>query len=268
MKLVAIVRPVARPDEGARALAEAAGVALAEARMRLAPEPPALLARLDPERAGALVAALRAAGLAALAVGARYPTDEDRTVARSFAADAAGVTFTPRFSEPARFEWADVTAILRGTRASRTEVERTEKTRRFSAGVALATGGLATRRTAEQTVRSSEEQIEQVVLVYARDGRSAIVAERELDFSCLGAGMQPSSTGNMLEVARRLRDGAKRALYDERLLRLGRRPLPFVASAESRSRTRTTATTRTDTSGSLDALAEVLRQAVAEGLLP
>ncbi len=268
MKLVAVVRPVSRPDEAARALADAAGLAPAEARMRLAPEPPALLARLDPEKADALVPALRRAGLAALAIDARYPTDQDRTVARSFVLDGAGITLTPRFSEAARFEWGDVTAILRGARASRSEVQRTEKTRRFSAGAALATGGIAMTRTSKQTVRSSEEETEQVVLVYARDGRSAVLAERELDFSCLGPGMQPSSTGNMLELARRLREGAKGAYYDERLLRLGRRPLPFVASAEARSVTSTTATTRTDTSGSLDALAEVMRQAIAEGLLP
>jgi DNA-directed RNA polymerase subunit alpha len=101
MKLVAIVRP-ANPDDGARALAGAAGLALAEARMRLAPEPPALLARLDAEKADALVAVLRKAGLAALAIDARYPTDEDRTVARSFVLDGAGVTLTPRFSDAAR----------------------------------------------------------------------------------------------------------------------------------------------------------------------
>jgi hypothetical protein len=267
MKLVAIVRP-AIPDEGARALADAAGLALAEARMRLAPEPPALLARLDAEKADALVAVLRKAGLAALAIDARYPTDEDRTVARSFVLDGAGVTLTPRFSDAARFEWGDVTAILRGARASRSEVQRTEKTRRFSPVVTLATGGIAMTRMARKTVRSSEEETEQVVLVYARDGRSGIFAERELEFSCLGPGMQPSSTGNMGELARRLREGAKGAFYDERLLRLGRRPLPFVTPGEARSVTGTTATTRTDTSGALDALAEVMRQAVAEALLP
>jgi hypothetical protein len=104
--------------------------------------------------------------------------------------------------------------------------------------------------------------------VYARDGRAATLAEAELDFSCLGAGMQPSSTANMAELARRLRARAKGAFYDDRLLRLGRRPLPFLGGGESRSLGTKTTTTRTDTSGTLDTLAEVLRQALAEGLLP
>lgn len=268
MKLVASLRAVTRPDEAARALADAAGLALAEARMRLAPEPPALLARLDDGKAELLVAALRKAGVAALAIDARCPTDKDRTVAHTFAMGEASVTFTPRFGDSTVFEWMDVTAILRGVRASRIEVQRTERTKSFSVGTAVVTGGLKTTRTATNTVRSSEEEIEQVILVYASDGRAAVLAEAQLAFSCLGAGMQPSSTGNMLELARRLREKATGAFYDERLLRLGRRPLPFVAAVESRSQTPTTAATRTDTSSALDTLAEVMRGALLEGLLP
>jgi hypothetical protein len=268
MKLVAIVRAPARPDEAARAVAEAAGLTLAEARMRLAPEPPALLARLEPEAAGALVAALHEAGLAALAVDTPCPTDKDRTVARSFSIHDRGVTFTPRFGQPMEVAWPDVLAILRGLRKSRTEVERTEKKTRLSPGTAVLTGGLILTKTSSQTVRSSQEASEQVVLVYARDGRAATLAESQLDYSCLGADMGPSTTGNMALLARLLRERATRAFYDERLVRLGRRPLPFLMSGESRHETATTATTRTDTSGSLDTLAEVMRQALAAGLLP
>ena len=268
MKLVAIVRAPARPDEAPAALAEALGLVPAEARMRLAAEPPALLARLEPDRADALVASLRKAGLAALAVEVLCPTDRDRTVAQSFSFDGACVTFTPRFGDPMKVPWTDVLAILRGVRASRSDVARSEKSKRFSPGAAIATGGLLLTRSSTKTVRSSEESTEQVILVYTRDGRAAMLAERELAFSCLGPGMQPSSTGNMVELARRLREGAKGAFYDERLLRLGRRPLPFLAGGESRTQTATAVHTRTDTSGSLDTLAEVMRQALVEGLLP
>ncbi len=268
MKLVAIVRTPARLDEAARAVADAAGLALAEARMRLAPEPPALLARLEEDEAAALVAALRKSGLAALAVDARCPTDKDRTVARFFSVDDGGITLTPRFGDSLEVEWPDVVAILRGVRASRSEIARTEKSKRFSLGTAIVTGGLSLTRTSTKTVRSSEEAMEQVILVYARGGRAATLAENQLDFSCLGAGMQPSSTGNMLELARILRERAKGAFYDERLLRLGRRPLPFLAGGESRSQTAAVTKTLTDTSGSLDTLAEMMRRALMEALLP
>jgi len=268
MKLVAVVRKPAQPDEAVRALAEAAGLAPAEARMRLAPEPPAFLARMEPEAASRLVVSLRRAGLAALAIDAEVPGDEVRTVARAFSFEAAGVTFAPRAGEPVRIAFPDVLAILRGTRSSRVEVERAEKSKGFSAATALATGGLVLRRTSTKTVRSSEERSEQVIFVFPRDGRAVVLSESEVDFSCLGPGMQPSSTGNMAELARRLREKATGAFYDERLLRLGRRPLPFLAGGESRTQTASAVTTRSDTAGSLDALAEALRQALLERLLP
>ena len=268
MKLVVLARAPADPDGAARSLAEAAGLALAEARMRLAREPPALLARLAPERADALAAGLRAAGLAALALPDRAPTDRDRTVAHAFSLEPAGLGCTPRFGEPLRIAWGDVLAVLRGIRATRSESEHTEVSKRLSVGTAVATGGLKLTRTESRTVRSSEETTEQVILVYARDGRVAALAERELDFSCLGPGMQPSSTANMAELARRLRERAPGAFHDDRLLRLGRRPLPFVAGGESTSRTASATATRADTAGALDLLAEAMRQALAAGLLP
>jgi len=267
MKLVAIVRAPADGEAAAKALAAASGLTLAEARMRLAPEPPALLARLPPDEAAALVAALRKSGLASLAVD-MHGGGKDRVAAHSVSFGESGVTFTPRFGDALELPWGDLVAILRGLRASRSEVERTEKSRRFSLGRAVVTGGLSMSRTSKKTVHERTESAEQVIFVYARDGRAAVLAEHQLDFSCLGAGMQPSSTANMVELARRLREKAPAAFHDERLLRLGRRPLPFLAGGESRSQSGTTVDTRTETSGSLDLLAEVMRQALAEGLLP
>jgi hypothetical protein len=268
MKLVAFVKSPANADEAAKALAASAGMVPAEARMRLAPEPPALLARLGPEKAGELVGALRKAGLAALAVDDPCPGDRHRLIVRSLSLEDAWLGLTPREGDGALIPWPDVLAVLRGVRMSRADVERTEKTKRFSPVLAAATGGLMMSRSSTTSVRSSQESTEQVILVYVRGGRAALLAEGELDFQCLGAGLQPSSTANMAEVARRLREKAKGAFHDDRLLRLGRRPLPFLAGGESRAQAGTTVTTRTDTSGSLDTLAEVLRQGLLEGLLP
>jgi len=268
MKLVAIARAPRDTGEAASVLAGASGLTLAETRMRLAPEPPALLARLDDEQAAALVASLRKGGLAALSIALPVPTSKDRTVAHSFSLGDGGATFVPRSGESMQVRWSDVLAIFRGLRASRSDVERTVKSKSFSAAAAVVTGGLKMTRSSTKTVHSRDETTEQVILVYARDGRATHLAEHQLDFSSLGPGMHPSSTGNMVELAHRLREKAKDAFYDERLLRLGRRPLPFLAGGESRSQEGTVVTLRTETSGSLDVLAEVMRQALAEGLLP
>jgi len=69
------------------------------------------------------------------------PTGKDRTVAHCIFSDA-GITFMPRFGDSMQVLWADVLAIMRGLRASRSDVERTEKSRSFSVATAVATGGL------------------------------------------------------------------------------------------------------------------------------
>ena len=268
MRLLAVVRAPPNVDEAARALATASGLAHAEARMRLAPEPPALLARMEPARAEALRVALRKAGLAVVTVPLPCPSDEDRTVAHALTFDRSGVTLAPRLGAPFSVAWPEVLAILRGLRLSRTETAERVRARRFSPGRAVLTGGLKLTRTETSVVRSSEESVEQVILVYERGGRVAMLSDRELDFSCLGPTMQPSSTANMAELARRLREGAKGAFYDERLQRLGRRPLPFLSGGESQVQSARVTKTFTDSTGSLDALAEVMRQALLEGLLP
>jgi hypothetical protein len=267
MQLVALVRRPDRLDDAADAFAGATGLTLAEARMRLAPEPPALLARLEPAAAEALVAALRAAGVAVLAVPLRCPADEDRLSVQRFGLEPARLTLTSRAGETLEAPWPEVLAVLRGLRAERTEVERTESTKKLSLGRAALTGGLVFTKTSNTRVRSSTDRTEQVILLYLRDGRAATLAEHELQFTSLGAGMQPSSTANMIELARRLREGAKGAFHDDRLLRLGRRPIPFVLGSDARSDTGTAVTVRSDTAGILDVLAEVMRRALVEGLL-
>jgi hypothetical protein len=264
MQFVALVRPPARPDEAARVLAGAVGVTLAEARMRLAPAPPAVLARLQTALADELVADLRKAGLAALAVQVPCPSDADRLVVHRFALGDGWLTLSPRVGGALQLPWADVAAVLRGARESRIDVERTEAATRYSVGPE----GLPLPFGATTTVRSSTEALEQVILLYARDGRSALLSADELAFDCLGPAMQPSSTANMIELARLLREKARGAFHDERLVRLGRRPLPFVLDHESRVQSATMVKTRSDTRSSLDVLAEVMWQALAAGLLP
>jgi hypothetical protein len=268
MRLVALVRRPDRPDDAAQAFAGAAGLTLAEARMRLAPEPPALLARLEPPRAEAMVAALRSAGLVVLDVPVRCPTDDDRLSVQRFVLDPAGLTLTSRAGETLQAPWAEVLAVLRGLRAAVTEVERTETTKKLSLGRAVLTGGAMISKTSTTRVRSSSESTEQVILLYLRDGRAATLAEHELQFTSLGAGMQPSSTANMAELARRLREGARGAFHDDRLLRLGRRPLPLLMGSDTRSGSGNVVTVRSDGSAVLDVLAEVMLRAVVEGLLP
>jgi hypothetical protein len=267
MRVVALVRAPANPEAAVTALASAAGMAPAEARMRLAPEPPALLARLAPDAAEALVAKLRQAGLAVLAVDEQRLAEQERPLARGVTFGPSSVTFTPRAGPPLELAWDEVLVILRGASSVRTQSEHSEKTRSLALGKALVTGGLAMTRTGEKTVRGSQEETSQVIFVLARDGRGAVLSEHAVDFSCLGPHMQPVRTANMGVLAKLLRERAPGAYFDERLLRLGRRPLPFVVGGTVQVSSGGVSQTRASTAQGLDVLAEVLRQAVAQGLL-
>jgi hypothetical protein len=269
MKLIASVRAVANPESAADALALAAGLTRAEARMRLVTEPPMLLASVPPEREAALLAALRHDGLEVLAVDAAVPSDSERTVARSFTLGPAAATFQPRTGPAVELPWVEVGAILRGSNVVRSEMETVHQSKKGSLVMTLASQGLKTSRTVERTERTQQEETEQVLFVFGRGGQRIALRERELDYSCLGAAMQPTRMANMVTLARLLKERAPGAFYDERLLRLGRRPLPsFVGSGESLTQIGKTAQKRLDTSRVLDVLAEVLWRGVQMGLLP
>jgi hypothetical protein len=268
MRLVASVRTPADGEGVAATLGKALGLSLAEARIRLAPEPPAILASLAPEPADALVAALRQAGLAVLALEVAAPLEGQRVVARTAVLGPLGGTFQPRSGAPVELPWGEVITILRGASTVRSETESTQKSAKFSAATAIATSGLKMSRSVERTARSQQEDTEQAILLHGRGGQRVVLRERELDFSCLGTAMQPTRTANMVALARLLKERAPSAFYDERLLRLGRRPLPMFVGGETREQSGGTSQTRLDTSGGMEVLAELLSRAVEEGLLP
>jgi len=267
MKLVATVRPPADPDRAVLALVESAGMTQAEARMRLAPEPPALLARVPAERASELVAALGRAGAVALAIDEAVPSDADRFQARSFVFQDAGPTFTARGGATLALGWAEVRLVLRGLRTDRTTTEHTETSRGFSMGRAVLTGGLVLTKKTSSTVRGSQEDSEQLLLVHGDGGERILLAEKTLEFSGLGPLLQPVRTANIGVLAQELKRRAPGAFHDDRLVRLGRRSLPFVLGGEHVLRSGSSEVRRSETRSSVDVLAEVLDRAVRAGLL-
>jgi hypothetical protein len=259
MHLVASIRPASDLEAAVAALVASAAMTKAEARMRLAPEPPALLARLPPEDAARVVSELGRAGTPAVAVDEDVPSDSERFQVRSFAFEAGSGQFTSRSGESLAMPWDDVRLLLRGVRASRTTTEHTETRQKFSPGRAVLTGGLVFTKKTTSTVRNVHEDSEQFLLLHSDAGLRLFLGEQGLEFSGLGPLLQPVRTANLGVLVQELRQRTPRAFHDDRLLRLGRRALPFVLGGnERRSSTRT----------SVDVLAEVLDRAVRTGLLP
>lgn len=266
MELVALLKPPRDPAAAANAMVAATGCAPAEARMRLSPEPPALLARLAHDAAAALVEALRRAGASVIAVD-EARVGESRLIVRGFELRPASVVFTTRAGEVEELGGEEILAILRGSSSVREQSEHVEKQVKFSPVKAALGVGLTS--THKRTVRGASEETEQSIFVFARDGRAALLRETAIEFTGLGKAMGPARTANMAALGQALRKLAPQAFYDERLLRLGRRPLPFVIGGEMQVHIGAQAArTRSDTAGGLDVLAEVLRAAVAEKLLP
>ena len=265
--LVATVLQPKSLDAAISALVAAAGMTPAEARMRLAPEPPALLARLPPERAESLVQALAGSGLVALGLEEAVPTDADRFQVRSFAFEPDGLHVTARSGATLTVSWEAVRVVLRGVRANRTTTEHTETSRRFALGRAVLTGGLVMTKKATSTVQDTQDASEQLVLVHGDDGQRVLLGEQALEFSGLGPLLQPARAANMAVIAQELKRRAPGAFHDDRLMRLGRRALPFVLGGEHAVSAGGSEVRRSDTRGSVDVLAEVLDRAVRAGLL-
>jgi hypothetical protein len=268
MNLVACVRTPKDMEAAASALAAALGLTLAEARLRLAPEPPSILARLAPEAASQLVAQLRQAGLAALRVEDAAHVPGMRLVARTATLGPPDAVFQSREGAALTLPWAEVSVILRGASTVRSESAVLQQKAKFSLSTALATQGLKMSRKEEHTVRSQHEDTEQVILLYGRGGQRVVLRERGLDFAFLGAAMQPTRIANMGALARLLKERAPGAFHDERLLRLGRRPLPAFVGGETHVSVGALSGTHLDTSDGLEVLGLALWRAVEEGLLP
>src|SRR5262249_55271049 len=196
MHLVATVHAVPDLEAAVAALIDAAGTTAAEARMRLAPEPPALLARLPPDRAAALAAALAKAGAKAVAIDEDVPSDADRFQARSFAFEESEAFFTARGGETPHLGWDSVRLVLRGARAERTTTAHTESATRFSLGRTVLTGGLVMTKKTTSTVHGHQESSEQFVLVHGEAGEQVLLAEESVEFSGLGALIQPPRTAD------------------------------------------------------------------------
>jgi hypothetical protein len=260
MKLVALVRTPADPAPAVKLLCASAGFAPAEARMRLAGEPPLVLARLEDAPAEALRSELAKAGLAVLAIDARPPGDSERFLVRSLEFEAGNdplarfrstgdVVFSPRLGEPMRVPGHAIRLILRGLQLSRETQVHTETSRKFSLGKAVLTQGLAMTTTEKREVKVETETADQFLLVYGGQ-KPAVIYESEVAFTCLGKDVRPSRLENLNLVQERLRKLAPQALFDDRLLRFSRRASPFDGGRPT------------------DVAAELLRKAVELGMLP
>lgn len=219
MFVVGIAQLSSTIDQEAPQLAASLGVTPYEARMLLLPGLPAV-ALVTPEKSRALdlLGQLRARGHDALAFdsGAVVSTDDMCLIRKmSFEADAL-VTENPQVQ---RLPFSSVLVTLRATHHTRREVSIEDKSRQFSAGRALLTGGLVMTKstTTSSTTRSEERQ--DVLYIYRNDNQPPwLLRESSAKYDGLRERMASTEHANFLTAAAMIRERAPNALADDRLV--------------------------------------------------
>ena len=262
MKLLATLSAPTPLEQRVQELAAETGGTLAECRMRLVGEPPVPFARLEDVAAEALAARLRAKGWSVGTCPLPTPGDADRLVARTVELLPGEVRFAPRTGEPLAIRDSELAVLLRGLRIARDSTHQTVKERKFSMGNALLTQGLKLTKTETREVKSTVETTEHFLLAFDVTGRCVALYDSQLAFGSLGQHLQPTKLGNMQFLTDELLRRSPFARFDDRLLRLGKRPLPFIASGERMTGGgMKTTQTHADTSGSVDVIAYLLASA-------
>ena len=257
MHLVASIRPASDLEAAVEALVASAAMTKAEARMRLAPEPPALLVRLPPEDAVRVVTELGRAGLPALALDEDVPSDSERFQVRSFAFEAG-----PDSSPPGPGRRSPCRGTTSGWCCAACERPAPPPSTPRHGRSSRRAGGADRRPGVHQEDHLDRpERPGGLRAVHPPPHRCAAVDPRRAGARVLRPRslLQPARTANLGVLTQELRRRAPRAFHDDRLLRLGRRTLPFVLGGNEQ---------RSNTRGSVDVLAAVLDQAVRTGLLP
>ena len=198
-------------------LAGTLGIAPYDARRRLHGHGPHVVASYaDAGTADHTADALGRAGFGAVVVPPGY--GEDSTVAHAFAFEASGLRVTPRSGADVVLAFARIRLLVRGTRiVSETRTEVT-KQRSLSIGRAVLSGGLVMTKTTTTERSHQVEERDGFLVACSDDGPDVIFLDAELLYDGLAADRQPTRTANFLRLTTLLREKARIARFDDRLL--------------------------------------------------
>jgi hypothetical protein len=258
--VVAITHLATPADVEATALAPQLGKTVYETRLVLNGGSPAIVSTTsDREAATALLAAIRARGHGAVACDDQAVNlRREMTLIGQFGFDAEElVSLSP--SGTSRMRYDEVLALVRGIHKLSSAKTRQVTEKKFAAGRALLTGGLATRKSTTREVIETFEDREEVLYLFRRDGSHPwLLVDAEAKYQGLGDRLARTQRENFLATVECLRAMCPGAAYDERLLSNKRIPERFTRTASAKA-------TETSSSDGVDLLAHVLALAIARG---
>jgi hypothetical protein len=136
----------------------------------------------------------------------------------------------------ARLPYADVLGIFRASHQTRTETRTETKSKQFSAGRALLTGGLVLTKNVSREEKSVSQEREQLAYLFRVGGDTPwVLRERSTHYAGLGAALGPSSAQNFVATMTRLRQLCPGAVYDERLMSPRNAPSRTIRSGSGSS---------------------------------
>jgi hypothetical protein len=203
----------------AGALAAALGITLFEARARVLPPAPRVVATFqDREEAQARVAALSLAGFEPLLLDGTNVHDPGNLVmVRSFELLSDRVVLRPRIGPNHEVPYHEVGLLLTGMRAFHELHEETTTSRKFSLGKAVASGGLmlTSKKKVETTHRQDHYSF--FLRLFAEERPTFALTEGELQYQGLGTALQPTRLANFGYLVEELKRRAPHAPFDNRL---------------------------------------------------
>jgi len=208
-------------DERTTALARLLGLAPVEARMRVQPPAPRVLASFS-ERAAAerLAARLTSSGFAPLLLsGDECEQPDARVPIHSFQRIPDGWQFETRDGWQRLVDDASLRLVLKVSSTTTLTRTDTSTVRRFSLGKAVLTGGLSL--TTKKTIETASTSVStRASMLLVADGQPTFVFhESDLQFQGLGSALQPTRQANWQRFAADL--CARTPRVDDRLANRG-----------------------------------------------
>lgn len=223
MNIVALGNLSGDPAERAGALAEALGITLFEARNRVRPPAPRVVATFaGRDQAHRLGQVLAQARFDPMVLGPDDLAAEEAAVEiRSFELRPRGILAITRDRTGLDVRTDQIRLLIRGTTKTRSVQTETTTERSLDVGKAVVTGGLM--MTSKKTVETSSttERKEGFLNLYASGHPVMVLRETVLQYQGLGKALQMAQSANFQVLIKELRERSGGAPFDERLVSLG-----------------------------------------------
>lgn len=203
------------------ALAQALGLGLYDARLRLVAPPPAIIAQgLQLERAQTLLGMLRARGHGAVAADlSSVPSARTTIVAHAFELGATDFVAIDEAQRRISLPYSQIIGVVRAIEVSSESQTTSTTEKKLAIGTAVMTGGLKMSKQVTKVEKTASSERQRVGYVFGSAGPAPVLLkELLLRYDGLGARRGTTAHQSFEALTAELRRSTPHALQDDRLL--------------------------------------------------